>query len=122
MLRPQEPAKTEGKAAPRADLVVRLRELAERLAQRAAVHPAVMADVVARELDAMAGELAAAGRGDAFARLERARHALRQLLGSGAAAAELEAILAEAGAALALVIAELETGRGGPGRRRDFWK
>jgi Ca-activated chloride channel family protein len=121
VLRAPEPAPDKSAPAQRPDLVARLRELAERLGQRASVHPAVMADLVARELDALAGELGG-GRGDVFARLDRARHALRLLLGSGAGAAELEAILAEAAAALALVIAELETAGGGGGRRRDFWK
>jgi Ca-activated chloride channel family protein len=120
VLRAPEPPADKSAPAPRQDLVTRLRELADRLAQRQSVHPAAMADVVARELEGLAGELGG-GRGDAFARLERARHALRLLLGQGAGAAELEAILAETAAALALVIAELET-RGGGGRRRDFWK
>ena len=121
VLRAPEPPADKSAPAPRKDLVTQLRELADRLAQRQSVHPAVMADVVARELEGMSGELGS-GRGDAFARLERARHALRLLLGQGAGAAELEAILAETAAALALVIAELETSGGGGGRRRDFWK
>jgi len=121
VLRAPEPPADKSAPAPRQDLVTQLRELADRLAQRSSVHPAVMADVVARELEGLSGELGG-GRGDAFARLERARHALRLLLGNGAGAAELEAILAETAAALALVIAELETSGGGGGRRRDFWK
>jgi Ca-activated chloride channel homolog len=104
------------------DLVSRLREVAERLAQRAALHPAIAADAVLRELDAMAAELSAARLGDGFVRLQRARHALRALLGSGGAAVEIERELAEIASALAAVVAELESRGTTPGRRRDFWK
>ncbi|HWM85899.1 MAG TPA: VIT domain-containing protein, partial [Kofleriaceae bacterium] len=107
--------------APRDPLVSRLRALAERVAQRAGVHPAVLADQVVRELDAMVTELSAAGRGEAFARLDRARHALRGLLTSGAGVDQLESALAEAGIALGEVIAALEAsgGPGDKGRKRD---
>jgi Ca-activated chloride channel family protein len=104
------------------DLVRRLREVAERLAQRSALHPAIAADAVLRDLDAMAGELSAARLGDGLVRLQRARHVLRALLTSGGAADELERELAEIESALAAVIAELESRGPTPGRRRDFWK
>jgi len=110
--------------APRDPLVSRLHALAELVAQRAGVHPAVLADQVVRELDAMVTELSAAGRGEAFARLDRARHALRGLLTSGAGVDQLESALAEAGTALGEVIAALEAsgGPGDKGRKRAFWK
>jgi Ca-activated chloride channel family protein len=109
-------------AAEVVDLVSRLREVAERLAQRSALHPGIAADAVLRDLDAMAGELSAARLGDGLVRLQRARHVLRALLTSGGAADELERELAEIESALGAVIAELESRGPTPGRRRDFWK
>jgi Ca-activated chloride channel family protein len=119
-VRAPEPAAEEKASA--LDLVDRLRELAERVAQRASLHPAVLADALVRELDGMAAELAAAGRGSAFARLDRARHAMRALLAGGAGTAELELALVETGQALGEVIAELERTGGGARRTREFWK
>ncbi|HKE18892.1 MAG TPA: VIT domain-containing protein [Kofleriaceae bacterium] len=118
-----EPAPAAEAAAPRHDLVRRLRELADRVAARASLHPAIVADAVLRDLDAMAGELAATVHGEPVARLERSRQALRALLAGSAGAIEIERALAETEAALRALVSDLEAaGPPSGGRRRDFWK
>lgn len=83
----------------------------------------LIADMIARELDAQAGRVLAAGRGGGFVRLERARHALRSVIQRRAVHAELDRILAEIEAALREVIAHLEASGPAPGpARREFWK
>jgi Ca-activated chloride channel homolog len=120
---PPSPEPRARAVPPRGDLVDRLEELADRVAQRGAVHDTVLADVVARELDQLAGELAGAGHGGPFIRLERWRHALRALLARGADTAELEQALGEIETALREVIGALTSPGATPTRRkRAFWK
>jgi Ca-activated chloride channel family protein len=108
---------------PPALLVERLRLLADQLVQRGAVHSAVLADMALRELDHLAADIAAAGHGESFARLERSRHALRALLAANAVVPDLDRALAETETALREVIAALVGSATPPAKRkRDFWK
>ena len=104
------------------DLVGWARALAERLALRSGRPSAMLAQITLHELDTMAPVLAAAGHGGGFARLERARQALRGLVAANAELAAIDRALVEIEAALGEVIAAIAGGVPTPRARPDFWK